>query len=343
MSSPRSFFVGCLGLLTLALSHASARAEAGPTRSVATDAATKDSVEGAATRSESAPTTDEVPDAQTQALELKARADELFRIREYLEALELYERAYALFRDPRVLYNSGRALQALGRYGDALQRLLDFRAQAPAELRSRLHGFDALLDDLRQRVCEVRVSVNLPGARVSLGSEVLGESPLAEARFVNAGQRRLQVHKEGYFPVQRDVVLRGGGAATYDIVLESKAQHGKLIVLSEIPGTTITVGGTSVGQAPTEVVLPPGTHRVLAHKEDHDDIGTQVVLEAGQQRTITLDPLAPALYERWWFWGGVGVVAAAAVITVIAVTPSPVRNTDGDFSPSAISAPLVTF
>lgn len=282
-------------------------------------------------------------DREARALQLKDRADELFRTREYVRALELYERAHRIFPDARLLYNAGRSLQALGRYGDALQTFLEFQREAPEELRAQLHGFDALLEDLRGRVCEVRVGVNEPGATITLGSEVLGESPLSAPRFVNAGEVRLRVSKDGYFPVEKNVVLRGGGTASLDVVLESQARHGKLIVLSKVPGTTISVGDLVLGQAPTEVVLPPGTHRVLARKREHDDASTQVVLEAGQERTITLNPAAPALYERWWFWAGVGVVAAGTVVTILALQPSSPSYTDGDFTPSAISAPLVSF
>lgn len=276
--------------------------------------------------------------------ELKARADALFRVREYGDAVALYDEAFGLLPDARLLYNKGRALQALGRYAEALQTFRLFQTKASSQLQEQLPGFDGLLEDLRQRTTEVRVDVNVPGAKVTLGSQVLGSSPLDGAQLVNAGKVRLRVEKNGYFPVERDVNLEGGAVATFEVALESKARHAKLIVRSAVPGTSIRVGEQEIGIAPTEVVLTPGSHKVLARRQNYQDATTQVVLEAGQQRTITLDPLRDAaFYERWWFWGAVGVVTTAAVVTAIVVSNRPSGETEGDFSPSAISAPLVAF
>jgi hypothetical protein len=275
---------------------------------------------------------------------LKARADALFRAREYGDAVAIYDQAFGLLPDPRLLYNKGRALQALGRHAEALKTLRLFQDQAPAQLREQLTGFEHLLEDLRQRTTEVRVVVNVAGATVTIGSQLLGSSPLGDTQLVNAGKARLRVEKDGHFPVEREVTLEGGASATFEVVLESKERHAKLIVRSAVPGTSIRVGEQEIGFAPTEVVLEPGSHKVLARRRDYQDATTQVVLEAGQQRTIVLDPLRDAaFYERWWFWGAVGVVTTAAVVTVIAVSNRPSRETEGDFSPSAISAPLVAF
>lgn len=297
--------------------------------------------------SEETPAADsiEAPASRRQQVQaLKAKADSLFRAREYVAALAVYDEAYALLPDARLLYNKGRAFQALGRYGEALEALLQFERQASPELMEQVQGLQTLVDDLRQRVCELHVAVNVPGAEVTLGTEVLGTSPLPVALYVNAGQYRLRVEKDGYFGIERRVTLNGGGVASYEVSLETKAQHAKLIIQSRVPGASVQIDGRPIGQAPTEAVLPPGAHTILARRKDYTDASTQVVLEAGQLRTITLDPLEqPALYERWWFWGGVGVAAAAAVVTVLVVSSRTNSGTEGDFSPSAISAPLVAF
>jgi hypothetical protein len=50
----------------------------------------------------------------------------------------------------------------------------------------------------------------------------------------------------------------------------------------------------------------------------------------------------PAIYEAWWFWTGIGAVAAGVTVGVIlGVTEGPVVK--GDISPGVVQAPLISF
>lgn len=283
------------------------------------------------------------PASRKEAAEaLKIKGDAFFRGRNYVDAVASYEESYSLFADPRVLYNKGRALQALGRYGEALSVLRTFEKEAP-ELKSQIAGLDGLIQELAVRVCEVTLHANLEGAQIILGTEVVGVTPLSAPLSVNAGHIRLQVVKEGYFPFDREVVLEGNGHASFDVTLESKSRHAKLTITSRLPGTTVWVDGKRVGQAPSEVVLTAGAHRVQARKEGYEESSSQVVLEVGQNRSMAIDPQPKQspLYRKWWFWAAAGVVVAATAATVMATREPTV--TKGDFSPDTVSAPLLRF
>ena len=293
-----------------------------------------------------APATADAPahTAEERALALKEKGDTLFRARNYVDALATYEEAYAASPNPRVLYNKGRALQALGRFGDAYIAIKRFESEAPEALRAQVGGLSKLLEDLRQRVTTITVAVNVPGAQIKLGDKVLGSSPLSEPHLVNAGPAKLQVIKDGYFTVEREVSLQGGGSASFDVTLESKARFAKVLIDSKVAGTAVSVDGKLVGNVPTEVVILPGTHQVVATREGHTDTTRQIIVEAGQHRNVTVDPIAKqrAVYEKWWFWGGMGVVAAATAATIVLVSQD-AEKSNGDFSPSIVSAPLTRF
>ena len=282
--------------------------------------------------------------SKAEAEEAKTRGDARFRERKYAEAIAAYDESYRIHPDARVLYNKGRAFEALGEHGAALESLLAFQREASAELRARVEGLDSLISAQRQRVCELSVVVDVEGAEVRLGDRILGTAPLAEKILVNAGSTKLVVRKEGYFTSSRDVALPGGGVASFDVTLKSKATNAKLSIASSVIGTLVSVDGRPLGNAPTEIVLAPGTHAVLARHEGHHDASMQVVLVAGQDRSIVLDPEEKkrALYQEWWFWGGVGVVLAGAAAAAFVLSNQP-EPSDGDFSPSAISAPLVRY
>ena len=73
----------------------------------------------------------------------------------YADALGAYAEAYALTRDPALLYNQGRAHQALGNFPEALASFERFAVEASPDLRARVartaqfRGIDAetLLND----------------------------------------------------------------------------------------------------------------------------------------------------------------------------------------------------
>lgn len=282
--------------------------------------------------------------AEAEAAALKAKGDALFRARNYVDAVAAYQQAQALHPDPRVLYNEGRALQALGRNGEALSALQHFSVEAPAELRAQVSGLQALMDDLHSRLTEVTIQVDEPGAQVTFQDHVVGVTPISAALLLDAGQGTLRVTKDGYFPYERQITLRGGGTASFDVTLGSVERQARLVVKSRVPGSLISVDDHRLAQAPAEVLLLPGPHRIVAHREGYADASTQIIVDAGQNRSVSLDPLEQhPLLKQWWFWTGVAVVVAAGTTATVLIARDHRAPSDGDFSPSAISAPLGRF
>src|SRR5688572_32317740 len=64
--------------------------------------------------------------------ELKKRGDDAMESGRPADALAAYVEAYAISKDPALLYNKGRALQALTEYPRALEELEAFDKSAPA-------------------------------------------------------------------------------------------------------------------------------------------------------------------------------------------------------------------
>lgn len=284
------------------------------------------------------------PAGVSEAVTLKAQGDALFRTRNYTEAISAYERAYAASRDPRVLYNQARALQALGRNGDALVVLNRFASEAPPDLKAQLAGLDGLQAELRSHVSEVTISANEAGAQVIFRDQVLGTTPLSGPVLLEAGAGTLRVIKDGYFSYVREVTLRGGGSASFDVTLGSTQRQARLVIKSAVQGAFVSIDGKKLAQAPAEALLLPGTHQVVAQRDGFSDASTQVIVDAGQNRTIELNPVEQhPLLKQWWFWTGVGVVVAAGTTAAVLIARSHREASDGDFSPSAVGAPLVSF
>jgi hypothetical protein len=290
--------------------------------------------------------TQPAPDASSEsgdAARLKAEGDAAMVELRYEEALDLYTQSYELEPNPALLYNRGRALEALARVPEALDQIERFAKVAPEELRSKVPQLDELIDHLRSNVCTLALEVNVDGARVLLRNEQIAESPIQRAIAVNAGRGVLEVVADGYRPFERQLTLPGGGELSVEVLLEPLATTGVLIVSASAAGAVVYIDGDRAGTAPVQRDLEAGRHGVRVLREGFEKAETTAVVSAGKttKLDIKLNEL-PGVTEKWWFWTGVGVVVlGGAVLSYALVTErSPGR---GDIPPHRVSAPLVSF
>lgn len=277
------------------------------------------------------------------AAQLKAEGDAAFDAFLYGDALALYGQAYELSHDPALLFNRGRALQALGRYPEALTMLTRFQAEAPKELLARAPGLTKLIADVRARVAVLQVVCNVGGAQVIVDDRVLGETGALSNVPLDAGTVILKVQREGYFPVRREVKLLGGTTTTVDVQLLPRATSGILAVTVDPPAARVSVDGKLEGNAPIELILPAGTHDLEVSSPGYQTLNTKAVItaDARADRHLTLQS-TPSITSRWWFWTGLGVVVVGGVVLTIALTTDR-SPPNGTFSPPRVSAPLVRF
>jgi hypothetical protein len=257
-----------------------------------------------------------------RAAALKAEGDRLMANFEYADALARFDEALALGGSPALLYNSGRALEMLGRYPEALDRLRSFQTRAPADLLAKVPNLAALLADVERHTCLLTVDVNRPGATVRLDDRVIGTSPLRDARVNAAKAGRLTVTLDGHDADTRLVELPQAGRVRLAVELHPKDRSALLRVESPVKGATVSIDGVARGQAPTELRLLAGPHTVVVGAPDHDEVTSAVSLTAGQSRTLALEPPESRVYKRWWFWTliGAGVAGGAAFGTYYALT-----------------------
>ena len=255
------------------------------------------------------------------AIEAKRQGDDALVNGRHAEALAAYEKAVAIRPDPALVYNIGRAHQGLGDYAAALDALETFERTAPAAVRARVPGLPVLLIEVRKHVAVIAVSSDVPGATVRLDARMLGTTPLAAPVRVNVGTFTLLVEKEGFFAFQRAATLSGGALVTFDAKLMSKSAHAIVTVRSMQAGAKVSCDGRPEGTVPTELVVTPGSHELELSLDGYRPARTSVAVTAGEQRTVdlALDAEAP-ITKKWWFWTGLGLVAAGATVTIIALS-----------------------
>jgi hypothetical protein len=285
---------------------------------------------------------DPTPEAAAKAAQLKEQGNKAMDGLRYQQALALYAEAYGLTQDPALLYNKGRALEALGDFPEALAAQEEFDAKASPELKQKVAGLQKLLADLRSRVSVLELRVNVEDAEVRAGDRVLG--PASQKRFVlNAGKLTVKVQREGYFPIERDLALAGGQTTVLDLTLLSKAERGVLVVRSPVSGAMVTVDGVAFGMVPTDTPVMPGTHRVHLSHEGYKPADSTAVVAAGETRQLDLSLEAETpVYKKWWFWTGIGLVVAGGVTAAVAYTTEK-SPTKGTIDPGQVSTAVFRF
>lgn len=258
---------------------------------------------------------------RSEATRLKKEADGLMDQDRYVDALALYSRAYDLSADPVLLYNQGRALEAMGDYPEALDKLERFEHDAPPSLRAKVPGLHDLLNDLRGRIATLVVTTNAASARLLVRDKAAGTlQKEKEARVrTRAGTATIEVEAEGYVPFKKEVELVAGNVVKIDAQLVPRKADALIIVRTK-PSANIRVDGKGIGRSPLEMHLAPGEHELVAEAKGLETERVPMTLARGDRREVDLElHEPPGILTRWWFWAGVGVVVAGGAVATYAL------------------------
>jgi tetratricopeptide (TPR) repeat protein len=121
----------------------------------------------------------------------------------YVGALAKFEEAYQVFPSPRIFFNYGQVYTELGRYLDAIVAFERFLAEAvgdapPKELRELEAAARKAITDLEARIAVLTLTVNEPGAQVSVDGARIGVTPLPRPIRLMPGSHSIVVAKEGF-------------------------------------------------------------------------------------------------------------------------------------------------
>jgi hypothetical protein len=267
--------------------------------------------------SQAAPASSE-PNAQ----ELRREANDAMASLRPADALEGYRRAYELSHETALLYNMGRAMEALQDYPGAIAEYSEFLAKAPPDLRARVPGLAEVVAEMKRKVASVSFSSNVPGARVLVRDKALGSIPTTGRldSVVNAGRAHVEIDADGFDPFVRDVDLPGGGELTITAELIPKDRAGILVVTTTPESADIAVDGKVLGAAPVEASVRAGMHTVTARRGGYRTMESTVVVAVGERRALplSLEKKAKVIVAQWWFWTAAAVVVAGGVLATYA-------------------------
>lgn len=200
--------------------------------------------------------------ASTDAKVLREKGLEFFKKKDYVRAVEAFQNALALQRKAGAMAQMASALNALGRYDEALQwyeAVLAEFPQASAKLRSTV---SAEMAELVAKVGTIAVEGDVvQGARLHIDNRDVGELPLRAPVRVVAGVHEVREEKPGFAPIIMSVSVTAGQASMAKMV--AKERQAKLDIREKHNWVLhVELDGEDVGITPLPKMVTAGEHRI---------------------------------------------------------------------------------
>src|ERR1700733_1918367 len=184
---------------------------------------------------------------------------------DYGGALAEFQESYKLNPLPSVLYNMGLCEKGLFHYTEAvpdLTQYLSHRAELPP---ARAAEAQKVLDELQKLLADVLVDITpvtaWDGATVLIDTRAIPAATLVHPVKLASGAHTIEVSRDGYKPVKRDITVVSGVALHVAIALEALPTTARLHVTASSERATVAVDAVVKGLAPLDVELPGGGHR----------------------------------------------------------------------------------
>jgi hypothetical protein len=213
-----------------------------------------------------------------------------------------------------LLFNIGVTQRTLFRYGVAIKTFERYLAEGgdrvPADRRNRV---EAELAEIRRLVGELVITVD-GGGRIEIDQVFEGEAPVAAPILIAPGSHVIRATRGAAVDHKTITVVSGERIA---IRLVPQLASGRLTVVTRPAHARIRIDGGPSLAAPWSGVLDAGGHRITAELANHRTEVSEIQIDAGQDRSLTVDLVSTVVARKPWYrrpvvWIAVGVGAAVA-------------------------------
>jgi hypothetical protein len=249
----------------------------------------------------------------------------LFMNKDFSNALIKFQHAHELSRDPRLLWNVAVCQKELRRYTRMLATLRQLLDEG-GPLLSNQDREDAAkaAKAVEAFVSPLKLSVNEPGATLSIDGETVGTTPLKEPLLVDVGSHEIRLSKPGFKDAVKSLVVAGAGDVEVTMTLEKEIHRGRLVIVAGA-NDLIQLDGKAMGQARWEGAVPSGGHTLRVTAPGMDAYQAEVLVKDNEVRRIqvTLNSHAGSEVTRWlWIAGGTLLLAGAVVGGIVLFQPT---------------------
>jgi hypothetical protein len=236
------------------------------------------------------------PQAKAQAQGLLTQGSALYEKGDYAGALEKFNAAYAAYPSPKLMFNIGQADRDLSRPVEALAAFEKFLAGDTNASSETSADARKSVAELREKLGQIRVECEKPGAEVNVDGKNIGLTPLPEPIWATPGHHQVTASHASATPALENVEVTAGSVRTVTLHLRPLA---------------LPVAAEPV-RAPEPV--PPPAAQADSPPSDFPSSAPNLDLRAS--------PAPTAASEGWWLgrkwtWvaAGSAVLLAAGAIT----------------------------
>lgn len=271
------------------------------------------------------------PTLQAQGVDREARQQfdagvALLHDGRFAEALVRFERARTLREVPAVMVNLALAQRGVGRYVEAERSLARYVELAQGRLdRTRQAEVTRLRAEIQAALAHLTIRVDGEGAAVSLDGRALTAAQRAEAIAVDPGVHVVEVSGEAIETERAQGTLARGQRLTLSLHARPRDVRARLTI--EAPAdAAVTVDRRPLGRGPQVVLTSPDAHEVEVRREGYETFRASVTSLARQDERVVVvmrrpvDTAPGSIVTRWWFWTGVGALAAGTTAVVLYAT-----------------------
>jgi hypothetical protein len=230
-------------------------------------------------------------------------------------ALVKFQHAFDDAHDVRLLWNMAVCEKNLRHYVNVLRLLERYQREGDRIMTAPQRKEVAeVMDTVRQLISTVHLRVNEEGAAVMVDETPVGTTPLSEAVLVDLGDRHIRISKPGYKQYVISQNFAGASDVSFDIRLERDIREGQLAILAA-ENATISVDGNAVGTTQWQGALTAGEHAIRVSARGMRTYNKELVMEAGQSRSlyVTLEAEKSGISPLVWI--GAGILVAGGIAT----------------------------
>lgn len=158
--------------------------------------------------------------SEPSARDLFFQGSAAYRMGNYEEAVDVWQRAYALDPRPLLLYNLGQAYERLGRLTEAVDATERYLSQADPNDPQRADAM-ARLSAMRERLQRtgIRVVTDVEGGVILVDGEDRGRTPRRDPIQVAPGPHTVVIQARGYQEFRSSVTVTAGMVAQVPVEL----------------------------------------------------------------------------------------------------------------------------
>ena len=255
-------------------------------------------------------------DPREQARAHFDRGNSLMEAENWEGAMLELQRSLELFPTRSALFNLGMCQKALFRYPEAMRTFERFLAEYSEQAdEAQVQRVAEVIEELRQLLAELDITVNIAGALVYVDGEAVGAAPLVAPVQVVAGRHTIEARLSGYASAQRTIPITSGERLAVSLSMDEIARVGGVRIEANVPDAEVFVDGDRVGAVPYRGVLPEGSYEVRLSAPGYDSQVQTVTVAMGEERIATFSLAETSGAHPAWFWSMIGLTAAGAVAT----------------------------